>query len=69
MGWRSTSREVLQMNDPEKLTKLLTEYKSELIKQGSTWKKGDKKQVSRTRLIKKDIARIRTRLSQLRSLQ
>lgn len=71
MGWLANSRAVLEVNDVNRLFQLLNEKHAELkkIKTGfGKTKMGNPKITNfmAERKIKKDIARINTRLSQLR---
>ncbi len=72
MGYLAKSREVLQINDLNKLHKLLAEQRAEILKHKVSFgrkKSGDMKvkaSVSGFRKTKKNIARILTRINQLK---
>ena len=75
MGWRAKSREVLQINDFKKLEKMLVEEKAEMMKMESHFGRrrgGDmrvKASVSDFKKTRKNIARIKTRMSQLKQME
>lgn len=79
MGWLADSRKVLEIKDIKKLYKLLGEQRAELIKLKTGFgkaklaikaKKGGMKNMpSQYRKTKKNIARIMTRINQLKQQQ
>lgn len=78
MGWLAQSRQVLEINDIGKLYNLLAEQKAELSKLSTTFgatkgrginpthKKSMKSMPSQYRKTKKNIARIMTRINQIK---
>ena len=76
MGWLAQSRAVLEINDIDKLYKLLAEQRAELFKINTGFGKsrmasikvkgGPKNLSSQNRKTKKNIARIMTRINQLK---
>jgi ribosomal protein L29 len=72
MGWLADSRRVFEINDVDKLDQLLVEQRAELFKTKVAFGKKKmghmniKYKVSETKKIKKNIARILTRKSQLK---